>query len=432
MRIVTGNQCRAGATLARPAVDGSGRIVFPEGAVLTANAKRSIESGGVHAVVIEDDQLDDVNVPELVPVEVHAHGVACLLKAVGELLQTVRNYRFEPLRAVQSELKSPDFVRRLIRSRPMSELEGFVRLVLDELSVRRPIDGLLSPIMPVSSLHRTVDSAILAAALARQARLDRDRQHQLALGMLLRDVGMVFVDPAALESPVEPGAETWRRIKHHPTLGFMIARAIAPNDVFAQTVILQHHERQDGEGYPRGLTGTNSTKRRARASASESQLTIEGEIAAVVDTYTAITSHRPYSPALAPDAAMREVLSQCGTALNSSLGQQFTAAVNWYPVLSRARITAGDHAGCSGYVISGNSEQPWLPTIRLLTDPDGSPMQPVDLDTSAGGLDFRGIPGPEPTEAPVAGSVIADEVDRIVDSRPVELVESAHGTVSSV
>jgi hypothetical protein len=202
---------------------------------------------------------------------------------------------------------------------------------------------------------------------------------------------------------------------------------IVPNDVFTQAVIQQHHERQDGTGYPRGLTGSNRLRRPRGSERSQGAVSLEGEIAALIDLYTAVTSHRPYRQALAPDAGVREVPGQEGSALNTELTKLFGRSIAWYPVLSRVRVLSGDCEGCSGYVLSAGAERPWRPTIRLLEGPDGLSMPPLDFDRTVESMDIAGVPPPEPTSYEAGRWALADEVERIVDSRPVEGVEIGVG-----
>ena len=317
-----------------------------------------LESKAVPALAIEDDELGGVTPPELVPADLHAEAVATLFRAIVDLLALVRPFRFEPLRVIQRELRSPAFAQRALRSEALNALEPMAWTLLDELCAGPPIDGVLSPLMPVSSVHRAVDSALLAVALGSRAGLPRARQRQLGLGMLLRDVGMMFVDPAALETQGELPPAVWNRVRHHPVLGSLLARLIAPNDVFTQTVIQQHHERQDGTGYPRGLTGSNRLRRPRGSDRPQGVVSLEGEIAALIDVYTAIASHRPYRGALAPDAGVREVLGQAHSALNAELTQLFGRSIAWYPVLSRVRVLSGDYENCAGYVLSAGAERP--------------------------------------------------------------------------
>jgi HD-GYP domain-containing protein (c-di-GMP phosphodiesterase class II) len=87
-------------------------------------------------------------------------------------------------------------------------------------------------------------------------------------------------------------------IKIHPQVGYEILKSIDfPWPV--ATIVLQHHERMDGSGYPNGLHGED--------------LLIESRILMVADVFEAVSSHRPYRPALGRDAALEELQEKSGT-----------------------------------------------------------------------------------------------------------------------
>jgi HD-GYP domain-containing protein (c-di-GMP phosphodiesterase class II) len=86
-------------------------------------------------------------------------------------------------------------------------------------------------------------------------------------------------------------------IKTHPQVGYEIVKDIEfPWPV--NEILLQHHERMNGSGYPRGLAGED--------------MLVEARIIAVADVVEAMSSHRPYRPALGTDAALEEILSNNG------------------------------------------------------------------------------------------------------------------------
>ena len=419
MRIVTTVDCPPGALLARPLVDVTGRILLPAGSSITEATFAALQRKEVTTLIIDDDELTDVNVPELAPSDLHAHVTAALFRTVQDLATLVRAFRFDGLRAIQISVRTTKFARNVLRSEGVRSLEPALGQLLDEMNTRVPIDGAASLIIPASSVQRAVDSALLAATLARRLGLELDRQRQIALGMLLRDLGMMFVEPEILDATNELPIAAWKRIRQHPALGYLLARVIAPNDVFAQIVCLQHHEHQNGQGYPRGLAGSNKLQRKRNYRNANDVVVPEAEIAALIDVFMAVTAHRPYRAAVSTDAGMREVVSMAGTVLNKELVRLFIQSFVWYPVRSRVRVRGGAHSGHTGVVIGCNAEQPARPRIRLLEDSEGRSIAPIDLDLSETSDAIDGLPVP-PTGDPAAGKwALADEVERIVASHAV-------------
>ncbi|TXT25028.1 MAG: hypothetical protein FD134_1272 [Gallionellaceae bacterium] len=138
----------------------------------------------------------------------------------------------------------------------------------------------------------------LAAAIARQMGLPEDRIHGIHLAGVVHDLGKIQVPAEILSKPGKISSIEHSLIKAHPQAGFDILKDIEFPWPIAQ-MVLQHHERLDGSGYPQGLKGE--------------QIILEARILNVADVVEAISSHRPYRPGLGVDAALEEITRQCGT-----------------------------------------------------------------------------------------------------------------------
>jgi HD-GYP domain-containing protein (c-di-GMP phosphodiesterase class II) len=142
-------------------------------------------------------------------------------------------------------------------------------------------------------------------------------------------------------------------------------------------VAFEHHERQDGLGYPRGLHGTNSIRR----SRSDSQnILLISEIAAVADVYDMLSIRRPGYPGLTPKQIADTIRRLSGTFLNQELARIFLSIFPVLPVGINVVILTGRYANYKGAVVQTNSEQPDRPLIRLLFSPQGERIVPIELD----------------------------------------------------
>ena len=134
--------------------------------------------------------------------------------------------------------------------------------------------------------------AKLAAAIGGELGLPEDRIRGIYLAGLIHDVGKINIPAEILSKPGKLTALEMQFIRTHPQAGYDIVKGIEFPWPIAEA-ILQHHERLDGSGYPRGL-------------AAEAVI-VEARILAVADVTEAITAHRPYRPALGLDAALAEI-----------------------------------------------------------------------------------------------------------------------------
>ncbi len=114
---------------------------------------------------------------------------------------------------------------------------------------------------------------------------------------VIHDIGKIAVPAEILSKPAKLTDIEFSLIKMHPQAGYDILKEIEFPWPVAR-VILQHHERMDGSGYPHGLTGES--------------ILMEARILAVADVVEAIASHRPYRPALGIDRSLEEIIQKKG------------------------------------------------------------------------------------------------------------------------
>lgn len=139
--------------------------------------------------------------------------------------------------------------------------------------------------------------AALAVAIARALRLPEEQVEGLRLGGLIHDVGKMYVPAEILAKPARLSDAERALVKGHCEMGASILDGIdLPWPI--RSMVLQHHERLDGSGYPKGLKGD--------------EIAIEARILAVADTVEAMASHRPYRAALGIDAALAEIMRNRG------------------------------------------------------------------------------------------------------------------------
>jgi HD-GYP domain-containing protein (c-di-GMP phosphodiesterase class II) len=173
-----------------------------------------------------------------------------------------------------------------------------------------------------------VNVCLLALSLGRFAGLSHDQLRMLGLSAMLHDVGRVVVDEAALSHHGRLSNEDWAQVRMHPQEGAIaIFAAAGPGQDVAAAVALEHHVRADGGGYP-DLGGRRTH--------------LFSRIVAVVDTYEAVTAHRPYRPPRTPADALQVLLQGAGTVHDADLVRLFIEMVGTYPPGSLLRLSSGE------------------------------------------------------------------------------------------
>jgi HD-GYP domain-containing protein (c-di-GMP phosphodiesterase class II) len=254
-------------------------------------------------------------------------------------------------------------------------VRGVVRSLLDSVLTNRYAMLELSGLKNYDeyTFYHSINVTILSLALGAMIVRDNRFLSSLGAGALMHDIGKVVIDVATLNKPGALSSDEWTEVRKHPAYGAEQAVRTAGLDKAAVVIILEHHMRFDGCGYPQRFP-----IRRQR---------LASRIVAVADAYDAMTSQRSYSAARLPDEAMSVLASNAGSAFDSALVRLFVTMMGCYPPRSVVRLSTGE----TGVVLVPNETHPVEPRVRVFAAPDGTMVQPFDLDLSEEADDGRSI-----------------------------------------
>jgi putative nucleotidyltransferase with HDIG domain len=174
-------------------------------------------------------------------------------------------------------------------------------------------------------MHSVAVCAMMVA-LAKQLDLDEAQTRDCGMAGLLHDLGKVAMPPEVLNKPGKLTDAEFVIIKTHPTEGFKMLKASPGVDAVSLDVVLHHHEKVDGTGYPERL----------KADA----ISVYAKMGAVTDVYDAITSNRPYKTGWDPAESLRKMAEWKGH-FDPKVFQAFVKSMGIYPVGSLVRLTSG-------------------------------------------------------------------------------------------
>ena len=153
----------------------------------------------------------------------------------------------------------------------------------------------------------------LAVAVAERLSCSADEIAAVKLGALFHDIGTIGVPESVLRKPGTLDAQEWQEVRAHATIGANLLSNV-PMLERVRPIVLSHHERYDGTGYPNGLR--------------EDQIPLAAQIIAVADAYMAMTSDRPYRSQLSSKSALSELRANAGTQFNPVVVEAFIAVVS--------------------------------------------------------------------------------------------------------
>lgn len=263
------------------------------------------------------------------------------------------------------------------------EIEGAESLVEEiNQSMERNPNALLTLIRlknvnEYTYMH-SVAVCMLMVALGRQLGLDAAQIKQAGTAGLLHDIGKMVIPNEVLNKPGQLTDEEFVIMKSHPERGWEILKSCYQVHETALDVCLHHHERVDGKGYPKKLSGD--------------ALTLFARMGAVCDVYDAISSDRCYKPAWSPAESIRKMASWKDGHFDETVFQAFVKTIGIYPSGTLLKLKSGR----LGVVMEQSTKKLTTPIIKTFFSTRANAHIPVEiLDLS------KGTDGIEKIEDPV-------------------------------
>jgi len=192
----------------------------------------------------------------------------------------------------------------IVRKRTEERLEHSLE------NLRQASDGMVNAIAvivehrdPYTAGHQK-RTARIACAMAELLGLPKERIEGLHMAGIIHDIGKIYVPAEILSKPGRLTEPEFAMVKTHSQVGYDILKDIHFPWPIAQ-IVFQHHEKIDGSGYPRGLKG--------------SEILLDAKILAVADVVEAISSNRPYRPAIGLDKALEELEEKSGVFYDAAI-----------------------------------------------------------------------------------------------------------------
>ncbi|HEX2959425.1 MAG TPA: HD-GYP domain-containing protein [Chitinispirillaceae bacterium] len=211
----------------------------------------------------------------------------------------------------------------------------------------------------------SVNVGVLLTSVANAMQYTKSSLIEIGIGGLLHDIGKMRIPEHILNKAGKYTDNEFAVMKRHPQLGLDILRSSRSISDLSRLIVFEHHERFNGKGYPRGITG--------------GQISEVGVMAAVADVYDAMTTDRVYRPAWTPQRALAMIFQGCDIEFPRRIVEFFTRHIGIYPVGSFVRLGTGE----LGVVIRVEKGKILAPDVLVLYSAKGVKyLQPMEYKLS--------------------------------------------------
>lgn len=353
MRLVAIDKCQSGVRLGKSIYNENGKVLLSRGTELTDGLIRKLKKYQISTIYIEDTASEGIEIVESIPEELRVEALENItegFKTIAELSSNKPN--------LQGMLKS---------GRAMRSFQKIFRDIFSCLTENQQALNLLAStkIHENYVYNHSLNVSIYVCQLGIENGLPLKNIEEIGLGGMLHDLGKLFVPSEILNKPGKLSEEEFEQIKLHCEQGFNILRKIHEIPLTVAHCALQHHERLDGLGYPRGL--------------KEHEIHKYAKLLSVVDVFDAVTSSRAYRSAMLPHKGLEILYAGSGTQFDRNQVHLFRECIAIYPPGLTVKLSDNR----VGIVSKYNFKAAGRPEIRIIRNQDNEEEKPYEIDLAS-------------------------------------------------
>lgn len=349
MRAIDLDKAQSGMVLAKSIYSADGRPLLREGTALTDRYITALRSMKYSFIYVVDPHAPEIQLQDTINEELRQEAIAVIRQTFGE----------------------PGGQPKL--GAHIQAVSQVARQIVEAILANKDVSIQMADIKSHDNytFAHSVNVCVIGTILGTRLGLDQARLRDLALGLILHDVGKLGVPREILEKPGKLTETEFEQMKEHCRAGFDTLRGLATISAHAKIVVLQHHEKYDGTGYPKGLQGED--------------IHLNAQIGAIADVYDALTSDRVYRKRLMPHEAIEYLMGNAGTHFSTNLVSTFVSSVAPYPPGTYLRLSTGE----VGVVMHVDMKLASRPMVKLIQSADGQELKGADVKI----LDLKRLPG---------------------------------------
>ncbi len=368
----------SGMALAKAVRDANGKILLNRNVSLTKQFIKGLKDRDIPSVYITDGVTDDI-IPEE-PVSDVVRGST--VKKMSELLNSIKDIKIDvkmvSRKAISEVIASDKYQEAIVNNPSFIKIRNSVSNIVNDIINNPSVVLGLNSLKSYSdyTFQHATEVAITSIMIGKKIGLPTKRLQELGMGSLLMDIGSIFIPKEIINKPGKLTKEEFKKVKEHPVIGYEILKNVKSMGVLAPHVAFHHHERQDGSGYPRGITGNNSLI----IPDEPKTIHLYASIASVADVYDALSSDTPYRKAFPREKVISMMSKYGGTSFNKEVLKTFLSITPVYPEGSTVKVTMGKYKNHIGVVTAVNKSDLARPEIRLFMTTKRKIIAPINLN----------------------------------------------------
>ena len=356
MRLIPIECIRENSLLGKDIYSCDGRCLIRAGIVLTDDILKKVKEFKIFSLYIIDEyssgEIEDIIKPEL-----RQKSISVIKETFSDIERIASVHKFEK-RTIDDYTK--------YEQKYFSSINDIAEELLENVLSNKNV---LLSLVDIKSMDNytyahCVNVAIISLILGISLNLSKKDLAYLCTGALIHDIGKSFIPKEVLQKPGKLTPEEFEIIKGHSKHGYNFLGKFSNLSSHIKLIVLQHHERFDGLGYPNGVEGI--------------KINYLARIVSIADVYDALTSDRPYKRAMCPSDALEYLMSNAGTLFDYDMISVFCRIVIPFPQGTIVSLSNGD----IGIVEQTLPNFPLRPLVKIVksdrTNDIGSKINLID------------------------------------------------------
>ena len=340
MRLIPIECIRENSLLGKAIYSCDGLCLLRAGVLLTDSLLNKIKELKILSLYIIDEYSSE-EIEDIIKPELRQKSISVIAETFSDIERIASNHKFEKRNLNEYSNQEKKYFNSINKV-----AEEILENVLSNKNVLLSLVDIKS--MDNYTYSHCVNVAVISIILGISLNLSKKNLTYLCIGALIHDIGKSFIPKEILQKPGKLTPEEFEIIQCHPRYGYEFLGNSFDLSSHIKLIVLQHHERFDGLGYPNGAVG-NKVSYLAR-------------IVSIADVYDALTSDRPYKRAMCPSDALEYLMCNAGTLFDYDIIKTFCKIVIPFPQGTIVSLSNGD----IGIVEQTLPNFPLRPIVRIV------------------------------------------------------------------